>query len=213
MNEILVANRWYPEYKGAGRSYKATYPTPQSILRRTVDVAEYKFICKSANINHIRAACVIPAHLPFTHLTHTPWSLIYKTKEWVMIIASVEDQNKWLDLCRASGAIAWQRSHNQTNVYKWAPPELDSQGFEIRPPNALGITIPVGVRKDFNKPKKDYDRAALVDDIRADQLNYSQIGLKYGLSRITVQGIAKREGIRKKAPHHGGSSKAIKEIV
>jgi transposase len=117
-----------------------------------------------------------------------------------MIIVSVADRYQWIDLCKASGAIAWQTAHNMTVIYEWMEPPLDENGMEIRPPNATGITgAPLNkdgsVRKDYNAPKKNYDRSALIDDIRAELLTYEEMSDRYGITRQTIYNIQKREGI------------------
>ena len=212
MNETLVANRWYPAFKGVGRSYRNPYPTPQSILRESLGQEEYKWVCKTVTADHIRAACVLPRGVPYAHLTNAPWSLIYTTSDWVMIIVSVADRYKWIDLCRASGAIAWQTAHNMTYIYEWTPPALDENGMEIRPPNALGATaVPGSKRADFNVPKKKYDRAALLDDIRSELLSYEAMSDKYGLTRQTIYNIQKREGIEQTRRLRKDSGKPKKE--
>jgi hypothetical protein len=193
MSQTLTANRWYPEYRGAGRSYKSSYPTPPSILRASLGVEDYKWVCKTVTSEHIRAACVMPRGVPYAHLTNTPWSLVYTTPAWVMIMVSVADRHQWIDLCKSSGAIAWQCSHNMTYIYEWYEPARDEHGLEIKPPNPLGATE--GRRSDFSKPKKKYDRSALIDDLRAELLTHEQLSDKYGITRQTIHNIAKREGM------------------
>lgn len=195
MSQTIVANRWYPEYKGASRSYKSTYPTPQSILRRSVGVEEYKFICKTVTSEHIRAACVLPRGIPYAHLTNTPWSLVYTTPDWVMVIVSTAEQYKWIDLCKASGAVSWQRGHSMTYIYEWTEPDRDEHGLEIKPHNAMGATGPAKEHPLKNKPRKGYDRAALVEDLRAQLMTADDIAMKYDVSPQTIYTIIRREGI------------------
>jgi len=119
MNESLVANKWYPYYKGPGRSYNNPYPTPQSILRQAVGAEEYKFVSETVTTEHIRAAVVMPVDVPFQHLlAEVPWGMSYTTPDWRMLIVSVLDPYAWIELARASGAIGWFKGHQQTYTEK-----------------------------------------------------------------------------------------------
>jgi len=203
--ESLQANKWYPHYNGPGRSYKSSYPTPQSILRKAVGVEEYKFVSETVTTEHIRAAAVMPLDVPFQHLLESvPWGMTYTTKEWRMLIVSVLDPVKWLTMARMSGAIGWLKGHNQTITYNWEPPEVDEHGLKKRPPNALGITgEPVRhangrkVRTDSGSIKKSYNKEALLADVRLGLMTHTEIGQKHGISRITVFNIARRHGLTK----------------
>jgi hypothetical protein len=203
MNESLVANKWYPHYLGPGRSYKSIYPTPQSILRRAVGAEEYKFVCETVSTEHIRAAVVMPVDVPFQHLlSNEPWGMSYREADWRMIIVSTLDPLRWIQLARASGAIAWLKGHTQTMTYNWEPPPLDEHGLKKRPPNALGITGDQTkhasgrlVRKDRGRPKK-YKPEDMLADLLSAELSHTEIGKKHGVSRLTVFTFAKRNGIR-----------------
>lgn len=205
MNESLVANKWYPHYKGPGRSYNNPYPTPQSILRQAVGAEEYKFVSETVTTEHIRAAVVMPLNVPFQHLlSEVPWGMTYTTKEWRMLIVSVLDPYPWIELARASGAIGWLKGHAQTYTYQWEPPPRDHTGNKIRPGNALGITGKVErteegrkVRKDRGRPKK-FDREALLDDLREDKKTHTELAIKHNVSRITVHTFARRNGFVKR---------------
>jgi hypothetical protein len=192
----LTANKWYPLQNG-----RPLYPTPQSILRTAVGAEEYKFVAETVTTDHIRAAVIMPLDVPFQHLLDSvPWGMTYTTSEWRMLIVSVLDPVKWLELARASGARAWLKGHNMTVTYNWQPPEVDEHGLKKRPGNALGVTriVDSSTRKDKGSVRKGYDRTKLVDDIRAKLLTYKEIGEKYGLSRIRVMEISKEEGLTRK---------------
>lgn len=128
MKETLIANKWYPFYQGPGRSYKSIYPTPQSILRSCVGSSEYKFTSNTVTTEHIRCACVLPLGLPFQHLLSVPWAMSYKTDEWRMIIASTLDSVSWIELARASGCIAYLKSHSMAVTYQWEQPLKENYG-------------------------------------------------------------------------------------
>ena len=203
MNESLVANKWYPHYKGPGRSYHNPYPTPQSILRAAVGADEYKFVSETVTTEHIRASVILPVDVPFQHLlSEAPWGMTYTTKEWRMIIVSVIDPLRWIELARASGAVAWMKSHTQTYTYNWEPPVRDHTGSKIRPGNSLGVTAANRhenghkVRKDRGRPKK-FDRDALLDDLRENTKSHTDLALKHGVSRFTVHKFAQRNGLTK----------------
>jgi hypothetical protein len=193
MNETLVANKWYPHYKGPSRGYANPYPTPQSVLRSSVGASEYKFLSETVTTDHIRAAVIMPRGVPFEHLLNEPWSMNYHNPSWRMIIVSTVDPLRWIELARASGAIAWFKSHSQTYTYNWEPPPLDSTGNKIRPPNALGTQVFGNCKTHY---KKKYDLADVIYDLNNRYLNCREIGLKHGITAATVQGIAKRAGIR-----------------
>ena len=193
MNEALVANKWYPHYKGPGRSYTNPYPTPQSILRRAVGAEEYKFLSETVTTEHIRAAVVMPLGVPFEHLLAEPWVMSYKSNEWRMVIVSTVDPLRWIDLARASGAQAWMKSHAQTYTYNWEPPERDATGNKVRPPNALGTQLFGKCKKHY---KKKYDLAEVIYDINSRSATTKEIGERHGISSATVSGIAKRAGIK-----------------
>lgn len=193
--ESYTANRWYPYINGK----KPAYPTPQSILRLAVGAEEYKFVSETVTTEHIRAAVVMPLDVPFQHLLDgVPWGMSYRTDNWRMIIVSVLDPIKWLTIARASGAKSWLKGHNQTMTYNWEPPEVDEHGLKKRPGNPLGITGPRTITQ-----VKDYDKEALIDDLRERTLTYVEIAKKYNLSRIRVMSIAKQEGLtRTKVKHN-----------
>jgi hypothetical protein len=196
MNEALVANKWYPHYKGPGRSYINPYPTPQSILRRAVGAEEYKFVCETVTTEHIRAAVIMPLAVPFQHLLNdVPWGMSYRDESWRMIVVSTVDPNRWIDLARASGAIAWLKGHKQTYTYNWEPPPTDATGNKIRPPNALGIN-------DFDDGKrvykKKYSVAAVIEDIKRGYLTHRQIADLHNITSNTVSNISKRAGLTMK---------------
>ena len=203
MNDFLVANKWYPDYAGPNRGYKNPCQPPQRILRQVLGTEDYRIVCKTVSTEHIRAAALMPRGVPYSHLLNVPWSMISRLEEGILIAVSVDDRDSWLDLCRASGARAWMRCHNQTEIYRWTPPELDAQGFEIRPPNAMGITGVVSntgrkLRADVGQQKKNYSREDVVSDLKIGDLNHTEIGKKHGISRITVIKIAHQEGIRER---------------
>ena len=133
MNEILVANKWYPEFTKTRGRYANPYPTPQSILRRACGVEEYKFMCETVTTDHIRAAVIIPLGVPFQHLLDEPWAMSYRTEHWRMIIVSTLKNLRWIDLARVTGAIAWQKGHNMSCTYNWEYPELDETGNKKQP--------------------------------------------------------------------------------
>lgn len=207
--ESLTANKWYPLQNG-----KPLYPTPQSILRLAVGAPEYTFVSETVTTDHIRAAVVMPLEVPFQHLLEAvPWAMTYTTNEWRMIIVSTLDPTRWLTLARASGAKAWLKGHNMTMTYNWELPETDEHGLKKRPPNALGVTGPkpsefdpnkkYRTRSDAGRQFKNYDKAALINDLREGSLTRVAIGEKYGLSRITVIDIAKKAGLSLRKNQHG----------
>ena len=194
MNEALVANKWYPHYKGPGRSYNNPYPTPQSILRQAVGAEEYKFVSETVTTEHIRAAVVMPLSVPFQHLlSDVPWGMSYKTDDWRMLVVSVVDPLSWIELARASGAIGWLKGHKQTYTYNWEPPVRDATGNKIRPPNAPG-TVMFGDCKTHYKKK--YNLAEVIYDLNSRYMTTREIGDKHGITAATVQGIAKRANIK-----------------
>lgn len=198
--ESLVANKWYPQYKGPGRSYKSGYPTPQSILRKAVGAEDYTFVSETVTPEHIRAAVIMPLDAPFQHLlSEVPWGMTYTTPEWRMLIVSVLDPMRWIELARASGAISWLKGHNMTITYNWEPPPVDEHGLKKRPPNALGATrIPVpGARSDKGVQRKEYDKDSLIQELKLGNLTHKEIGDKFGVSRITVIRIAQENGLSK----------------
>ena len=202
MTEFLVANKWYPQYSGPGRSYKNIYPTPQSILRRAVGSEEYKFVSETVTTEHIRAAVIMPLNVPFQHLlANEPWGMSYRDKTWRMLIVSTADPLRWIELARASGAIAWLKGHSQTYIYNWELPDTDQHGLKKRPPNALGLTGEPERHEDGRKVRKDsgsvkkYNKEDMLDDLRAGLLTHYEIGLKHGVSRITVFNLAKKHNL------------------
>lgn len=197
----MVANKWYPFFKGPGRSYGVPFPTPQSILRGACGEENYKFEAKTVNTDYIRAACVMPRGLPYQHLMNVPWSMAYTTKEWVMIMVSVIDYYSWVDLAKSSGAIGYLIGHSKSHIYHWEPPRLDQHKLEVRPTNTLKWE---GHRSDFDSQVKDYDKEAILDDLREGTMTHTEIGKKHGLSRITIQRISSRAGISMRKPHWGG---------
>jgi len=133
----------------------------------------------------------------------------YRDLEWRMLIVSTLDPLRWIEVARASGAVAWLKSHAQTYTYNWEPPPLDEHGLKRRPPNALGITGDQTkhangrvVRKDRGAPKK-YKPADLLADLMLGDMNHSELATKHGISRITVWTFAKRNGFTQRQPHHG----------
>jgi len=200
----MIANRWYPLPKDNRRSYKS-YPTPQSLLRASLGEDSYKFVCETVTSEHIRAAAILPLEIPFDHLLNEPWAMNVRESNWRMIMVSAVDPLRWIQLARASGAVAWLKASSMTYVYQWEPPKLDATGAKVRPANALGITgqpaiLPSGRKKrnDTGRAKKDYDRDEIVADLLSGQMNHTEIGLKHGLNRITIMKIAHSENIRER---------------
>lgn len=193
MNDALVANKWYPYYKGPLKLYNTPYPTPQSILRASVGSIEYSFVSETVTPGHIRAAVVMPRDVPIQHLlSQMPWSMIYTTPTWRMIIVSVTDVMTWIELARASGAVAWLKTHAQTHTYNWEPPERDETGNKIRPPNAMGMTQTLDGKRCY---KKRYDRDEVLSDLKCGRYSTVEIGVRHGITSATVQSIAKQERI------------------
>lgn len=200
--DSLTANKWYPLQNG-----KPLYPTPQSILRAAVGAEDYKFVSETVTTEHIRAAVIMPQAVPFQHLLEAvPWGMTYATDDWRMIIVSVLDPVRWLELARASGARAWLKGHNMTYTYNWQPPERDEHGNKKRPPNALGVTASSEVlselkyqksRSHYGRQLKEYDKPAILEALRLGELKHQQIADLHGISRITVLKIAQQHGLSK----------------
>ena len=184
MNEALVANKWYPHYKGPGRTYTIPYPTPQSILRAAVGAEEYKFVCDTVSTEHIRAAVIMPLDVPFEHLLNEPWGMSYRDANWRMLIVSTVDSMRWIELARASGAVAWLKSHAQTFTYNWEPPVRDETGNKVRPPNASGVTEIVDGKKRY---RKKYDRDEVLSDLRCGIFTSIEIGARHNITPATLQ--------------------------
>jgi hypothetical protein len=194
MSTALVANKWYPEYQGSSIPYKTQYPTPQSILRASVGSVEYSFVSETVTPEHIRAAVVMPRDVPVEHLlANVPWGMTYTTPDWRMLIVSVVDPGAWIEIARASGAVAWMKTHSQTCTYNWEPPPRDHTGSKIRPPNAPGSVMFTDCKTHY---KKKYDLAEVISDLNNRYLNTKEIGDKHGISKATVQNIASRAGIK-----------------
>ncbi len=192
MTDSIVANKWYPHYKGPGKSYTIPYPTPQSVLRAAVGSAEYKFTCETVSTEHIRAAVVMPLGVPFEHLLGEPWAMSYRDTLWRMLMVSTLDANRWIEMARASGAQAWMKGHRQTCTYQWEPPELDSTGNKIRPPNASGLTETVDGKRVY---KKKYCLDEVLSDLRCGRFSTIEIGVRHNITSATVQSIAKSANI------------------
>jgi hypothetical protein len=205
MLESLTPNKWYPDYKGRNRSYKARYPSPQSILRRSVDCEDYKFISEMPNTEGIRAAVIMPPGVPFRHLLNEPWCLVFHYTEWNMIIASTYDNIRWIDLAKATGCIAWQVGHSKTNTYKWTPPQMDEHNMKVRQPGPLKMNRPDDYIYSPRAQVKDYDKESLIQDLKIGLVNHTELGYRYGLTRTTVLKIAHDAGIRQRGPAHGQS--------
>ncbi|CAB4151994.1 hypothetical protein UFOVP592_46 [uncultured Caudovirales phage] len=197
MNESLVANKWYPHYRGPGRAYENPYPTPQSILRRAVGAEEYIFVSETVTTEHIRAAVIMPLDVPFQHLlSEVPWGMSYRTDSWRMLVVSVLDPYAWIELARASGAIGWMKNHTQTYTYNWEPPVMDEHGLKRRPGNALGVTSKPRVPRERGRPQK-FIREHLLEDLRDDKKTHAQLAEKHGISTFTVMKFAQMHGLSK----------------
>jgi hypothetical protein len=206
MQDTSTANKWFPVDKKS----KVSYPSPQSILREAVGVSEYSFICKTTNTIHIRAAVIMPARVSYAHLLTAPWAMIYKTKLWVMIIVSISEPTKWLDIAKSSGALAWQKGPTKSLLYQFELPDMDLHGLEVRPNNTGLVTDELAKAfqlKHPGKPRrqtKDYDYEEMMKDIIANKLTYVAMAEKYNISRITVMTNAHRAGyksLRAGKPH------------
>lgn len=187
----LVANRWHP-MQGDGTT---KYPSAQAVLRASLGEVNYKFVSETVTSEHVRCACVMPLHLPFSHLLDVPWAMVYRAPEYRMIIASVLDTVKWLDLARMTGAIGWFKASNMTITYQWEPPVRDATGNKVRPPNALGITSTESKNSQFASQRKEYAREEVLSDLRAGILTKTEIADKYELSRNRIHIMAKQYGI------------------
>ena len=196
--ETMTANKWHPIPSGNSN----IFPSPQSVLRSALGVVEYKFVSETVTSDHIRAAVIMPLTTPYSHLlVDVPWSMVYTTGSWRMLIVSVLDPVRWITMSRACGAVAWLKGHSITCTYNWEPPAVDEHGLKIRPPNAMGMTRPAEyhesgrlVRNDSGKARK-YNEAEVLADLTHGFLTQPEIGEKHGISRITVLKIAKLNGI------------------
>ena len=199
MNENMIANRWYDHnFKRINNAY----PTPQSILRFSCGVADYKFLCETVSTEHVRAAVVIQKDLPFSHLMATPWSMQYATKDWRMIIVSVLNIQSWIDLAASSGADAFFKANSMTITYQYEPPRLDSTGNKYRPPGAPMPDIPevpeygTPIKRKWTPPGSVvFDRDALLADIREGVMFQQALQDKYGLTRLRIKEIACEAGL------------------
>ena len=198
MNENMIANRWYDHNF---KKINNVYPTPQSILRFTCGVADYKFLCDTVSTDHIRAAVVLDKLKPFSHLMNTPWSMTYTTDAWRMVIVSVLNIQSWLDLAVSSGCDAFFKASSMTITYQWEPPRMDSTGNKYRPPGSPMPDIPEEFefndlkRRTWTKPKTDFDRDGLLTDIREGVLLQQELIDKYGLTRVRIKQIASEVGL------------------
>jgi transposase len=82
-----------------------------------------------------------------------------------------------------------------TYIYEWTEPDCDEHGLEVRPPNAMGATGPAKEHPLKNKPKKGYDRSAVIEDLRAELMTADDIAMKYDISPQTIYTIIRREGL------------------
>jgi hypothetical protein len=198
MNENMIANRWYDHNFNRINN---VYPTPQSILRFACVVGDYKFLCDTVSTEHIRAAVVIKKDLAFSHLMATPWSMQYTTRDWRMIIASVLNIQSWIDLAASSGCDAFFKANSMTITYQYEPPRLDACGNKYRPPGAPQPDVPdvpeygIQIKRKWTPPKTDFDREALLADIRAGVMLQQEIQDKYGLTRVRIKEIASEAGL------------------
>ena len=193
--KYISANTWHP----ISSSNKRIYPSPQSILRQAIGTSDYKFHSEGASLEHIRAAVIMPRNTAYQHLLAVPWALTYTTPNWVMIIASVEDQLTWIDIARASGAIGYLRSHAKCTVWSYHEPEFDEHGLKVRPRTAVDLDRAVRITCASSlkgKQRKNYDKESLIEDLKIGNMTHPELGAKYGLSRLTVLKIAHDAGIR-----------------
>ena len=199
MTANMIANRWYDHNFNKIHN---VYPTPQSILRFTVGVADYKFLCDTVGTDHVRAAVVLDKDKSFSHLMNTPWSMMYATESWRMIIVSVLNIQSWLDLAVSSGAHGFFKASSMTITYQWEPPRLDSTGNKYRPPGAPMPDIPdvpeygTPIKRKWTPPGSVvFDREALLADIREGVMFQQALQDKYGLTRLRIKEIASEVGL------------------
>ena len=167
------------------------YPPPQKVLKDCLASPVYKFTAKTVTVEFVRAAVIMPRDLPFSHLLAVPWSMVWTTAEWRMIIVSVQDNRDWIQLARMTGAVAWNVGSLSTCVYEYHEPIMDEHGLEIRGS---------GARAPGNKEGVDAD--GIRDDLLYSFLSQVELATKWDVSVGTIQNIAKRNNIRKKRPRN-----------
>lgn len=198
MNALTRLNPgvWYGpagEYPGRG-----PFPSPQILFRTSYGWADYTYISEGPDNKNIRAAAVFPANEPVAHLIDSvPYCLIAYFDRRKMLIVSVDDTRAWLDRAINSNAEGWYVNTSRSITWHWSEPELDEHGLKIRP-LSLGGPPPKHVRR-----KTDYDKNALIDDLRSNTISHTDLGIKYGVSRITIMKVAHAAGIRLKGFANG----------
>jgi hypothetical protein len=154
------------------------------------------FVSETVTTEHIRAAVIMPLDVPFQHLlSEVPWGMSYKTDDWRMLVVSVLDPYSWIELARASGAIAWMKNHAKSYTYNWEPPPLDQHGLKFR----VGQGRPTNEAMDARgagRPRK-FDREVLLEDLILNEKTQQEIANKHGISRITVLKFAQKNGLSK----------------
>ena len=203
----ITANKWFgPDGVYAGRG---PFRSPQSFLKEAVGQEDYKWISKGPDTTAIRAAAVFPLDITqWAHLLDTPWGMNVRftrtvgkyTYHFRMLIVSVDDRHKWIERAVQAGATAWWLAATTNHVWTWSPPDLDENGLEIRP---TGTYIGDETKLLLRNQVRDYVLEDVISDVRANLLNFQQIGDKHGISRITVMKLAHRAGIRRNGIRHG----------
>lgn len=205
----LSPNKWYgPNGLYSGRG---PFGSPQNYLKTVVGQEDYKWISKGPDPTYIRAAAVFPLDVAqWSHLLDVPWGLSCRVvKEVVnakygkyrydfrMLIVSVEDRIKWVERAVEAGATAWQISSSNAHIWKYAPPDLDEHGLEIRPNFTAGS---VSADKINKVQFKEYKLEDVLDELR-EGIPYRQIGIKHSISNVTVMRIANRAGLQRNKKH------------
>lgn len=193
----LIRQKWYSPtgmYPGRG-----PYPSPYQINRISYGAADSFFTSEGPTNKHISAAVVFHAETDINELIEDiPYILVYYFDKRKMVIASTDDPIKWIIRCVHFDAEGWMLGTLGNHTWRWTEPDLDEHNLKIRP-LACGGLPPNHVRR------KEYDKEAILEDLRHGEYNQTDIGLRHGVSRITVMKLAKLAGIPVKGARSGAT--------
>jgi transposase len=191
----IEPGRWHDRAGSSSSKLHTLYGTPRAWFRRSIDASRLT----AADLElfnrdevFIRTAAIFHRYSKIDINTLLgSWANVYwprkghtcaVDKDWFMIIASPEDMNSWLEQAYHLGARAWYKNDDSTPPWHYEPIERETD------PDLDRRKAPSRVRE--TGIKGGYNQTAMIADIKARYLSYTEIADKYEVSKTTVSRIA-----------------------
>lgn len=193
--ENIRTGVWHDRADSSFQKLQTLYGTPRAWYRRSIDASRLTagdLELFNRDEVFIRTAAIFPKNPrpAITTLLGSWANIIWPKrgytcavdKDWFMIIASPEDITGWLEQAYHLGARAWYKNDQDTPHWVYEPVERETD------PDLDRRRAPTRVRE--TGIKGGYNQTAMIADIQARYLSYTEIADKYEVSKTTVSRVA-----------------------